>query len=138
MATAETLTVNLNDLPEVVNISVPIGNSYRRQWTFERDTGTAAAVSLTSVTWTLIISTDRDGTVKLSKTTTAVWTASGVYIDSAAAGQLTVYVLASDVTTLAVGSWFYQVVATFPSGHADFPSLVKTLFEGTFTVVKDT
>jgi hypothetical protein len=134
MATAETITIDLNSLPQTENISLPLGDSYRRQWALERDTGTAAAVSLTSVTWTLIVWDKQGGTAKLSKTTTAVWTASGVHVDSAAAGQFSVYVLAADVTALGVGDWYYEVEATFPAGHADFPSLVKTLFKGAFVV----
>ncbi len=138
MATAETLVVDLNSLPETVDVTAIIGDSYRRQWTLERDTGTATAVSLTGVTWTLIVSSDTDGTVKLSKTVTTVWTASGIKIDTAASGQFSVYVLAADTTTIGLGSWYYEVVATFGAAHADFPSMVKTLFKGRFTVLPNT
>lgn len=139
MATAKTHTVDVNQLPHVENISIPLGDSYRKLWTLQRDTGTAAAVSLTSVTWTLIVSDKRGGTALLSKTTTAVWTASGVYIDSAANGQATVYLLAADVTTIGVRSGaYYEVQATFPADHASFPSMVKTLIAGSLTVLEDT
>ena len=138
MADAQTYPVDVNDgLPYALNIAVPIGDSYRKPWALQRDTGTAAAVNLTGVTWTLIISTARNGPVKLSKTITTDWTASGIYIDSAAAGQFTVYVLAADVTALGVGPWYYEVEATFGASHADFPSMVKTLFRGTFNVTED-
>jgi len=139
MATAQTIEVDINDLPHTVNITVPIGDSYRRLWTLQRDTGTAAAVSLTSVTWTLIVSDKRGGTALLSKTTTSDWTASGIHVDTAASGTFTVYLLAADVTTIGVRAGaYYEVVATFPSGHTDFPSMVKTLLAGTLTVREDT
>jgi hypothetical protein len=139
MATAQTHSVDVNALPHIENISLPIGDAYRKLWTLQRDTGTAAAVSLTSVTWTLIVSDKRGGTELLSKTTTSDWTASGVHIDTAASGQFSVYLIGSDVTTIGVRSGaYYEVVATFPSGHADFPSMVKTLIAGSLTVREDT
>jgi len=138
MATADIITVGLNALPHPLSISIPIGDSYRKQWTLQRDTGTAAAVSLTGITWSFIVSTTQDGTAELSKTTTADWTASGIHVDTAAGGQFTVYLLAADVTTLAKGDHYYEVVATFASDHADFPSMVKTLFAGALTIKSDT
>ena len=139
MATAETKTVQVNDLPQVVNITVPIGDSYRKLWTLQRDTGTAAAVVLTDVTWTLIVSTAPGGTVLLSKTVTTDWLTSGIHVDTAASGQFSVYILAADVTTIGLRSAaYYEVVATFPAAHAQFPSLVKTLFAGRLTVLEDT
>lgn len=138
MATAETVEVDVNSLPLTVDIGVTIGDAYRKLWTLQRDTGTAAAVSLTDVTWTLIISTDTDGTVKLSKTVTTGWTASGIHVDTAASGQFSVYVLAADVATLTAGDYYYEVVATFGSSHSDFPSVVKTLFNGRFSVRPNT
>lgn len=139
MATAQTHSVDVNALPHIENISLPLGDSYRKLWTLQRDTGTAAAVSLTDVTWTLIVSDKRGGTALLSKTTTTDWTASGVHIDTAASGQFSVYLIGSDVTTIGVRSGaYYEVVATFPSGHADFPSMVKTLIAGSLTVREDT
>ena len=139
MATAETIEVQVNDLPYTVNISVPIGDSYRRLWTLKRDTGSAAEVSLTGVMWTLIVSTMRGGTAVLSKTTTADWTASGIHVDTAASGTFTVYILAADTADIGVhAGYYYEVVASFPIGHADFPNMVKTLLSGTFTVREDT
>jgi len=139
MATAETIEVQVNDLPYTVNIGVPLGDSYRRLWTLKRDTGTAVVVDLTSVTWTLIISDKPGGTAVLSKTTTSDWTASGIHVDTAASGTFTVYILAADTADIGVhAGYYYEVVASFPSGHADFPSMVKTLLAGTFTVREDT
>lgn len=139
MATAETVEVDLNSLPHTVNISLPIGDAYRKLWTLKRDTGTAAVVDLTDVTWTLIVSTQRGGTAVLSKTTTSAWTASGIHVDTAASGTFTVYILAADITAIGVHTgYYYEVVATFPAGHVDFPSMVKTLFAGSFTVREDT
>jgi hypothetical protein len=138
VATAQTYQVDGNDLPLTVDVTVPVGDSYRKLWTLQRDTGTAAAVSLTSVTWTLKVSDIPDGTSKLSKTTTTDWTASGIHVDTAASGTFSVYLLAADVTTLGVGTYYYEVEATFPAAHSDFPSMVKTLFRGTLNVVSDT
>lgn len=140
MAQAQTIEVQVNALPHTQDISIPLGDSYRKLWTLQRDTGSAAAVSLTSVTWTLIVSSQQGGTVLLTKTTDTDWTVSGIHVDSAAAGQFSVYLLAADVTTY-IGvrdGAYYEVVATFPAGHADFPGMVKTLLAGAVTVREDT
>ena len=133
------VSVNINDLPHDVAIKIPVGDSYRALYTLQRDTGTTAAVDLTGVTWSLIISGQRSGTALLTKTTTAAWTASGIYVDSAAAGQFTVYVLAADCTTIGtLQRGYYEVVATFPADHAAFPSMEKTLLAGSVTIAADT
>lgn len=139
MASAQTIEVAVNALPHVVDISVPLGDSYRKLWTLKRDTGSAAVVDLTSVTWSLIVSSAQGGTALLTKTTTTDWTASGIHVDTAASGTFSVYLLAADVTTLGVRDGaYYEVVATFPAAHADFPSMVKTLLAGAVTVREDT
>ena len=133
-----TLPVDVNS-PYVLDISLLHGKSYRRLWTLERTSTVTAAVSLTGVTWTLkIYDAPSGGTAKLSKTTTADFTASGIYVDSEANGQFTVYLLAADVETfLPPGSYYYEVTATFGASHADFPSQVKTLLKGSLTITAD-
>jgi hypothetical protein len=138
VATAQTYQVDSNNTPLTHDITRLVGNSYCKSWTLQRNTGTAAAVSLTSVTWTLIVSDIPDGTVKLSKTTTTDWLASGIHVDTAASGQFSVYILAADTTTLGVGSYYYEVTATFPAAHADWPSQVNTILRGTLNVVANT
>jgi hypothetical protein len=134
---ATTIAIDINDLPLELDCTVLHGDSYRGLWTLQRQSSSGtAAVSLTSVTWTLMVyDQPTGGTVKLSKTTTAVWTASGVYVDSPANGQFTVYLLSTDVEGLAAGNYYYEVAATFPAAHADFPSMVKTLLKGQLTIV---
>jgi len=134
-----TKTIDINALPYVCNVDLRVGDSYRKLWTLQRqtDASTTAAVSLTSVTWTLKVSDYQGGTSTLSKTTAADWTASGVHVDTAASGTFSVYLLAADVTTIGVGRHYYEVEATFPAAHADFPSMVKTLIAGTLHVTDD-
>jgi hypothetical protein len=134
---AETHTVDINDLPLELDAEIIHGDSYRKLWTLQRQSGsTTAAVSLTSVTWTLLLyDQPTGGTVKISKTTTAVWTASGIYVDSAANGQFTVYLLDTDLAALSAGRYYYEVTAKFPAAHADLPSMVKTLLKGSLTIV---
>ena len=132
------VSVNINDLPHEEAINVPRGDSYRKLWTLQRDTGSTAAVDLTDVTWSLVISDGRGGTALLSKTTTADWTASGIYVDAAASGQFTVYVLAADCTTIGTRQRaYYEVRATFPADHAAFPSMVKAILAGSVTIAAD-
>jgi len=135
-----TKTIDINALPYVCNVDLRVGDSYRKLWTLQRQTTAGAAgsaVDLTSVTWTLKVSDYQGGTSTLSKTTTNVWTASGVHVDTAASGTFSVYLLAADVTTIGVGRHYYEVEATFPAAHADFPSMVKTLIAGTLHVTDD-
>jgi hypothetical protein len=132
-----TITVDINDLPLELNAEVIHGDAYRKLWTLQRQSSAGtAAVSLTNVTWALMVyDQPSGGTVKLSKTATAVWTASGIYVDSAANGQFTVYLLSTDVQGLCAGNYYYEVTATFPAGHADLPSMIKTLLKGQLTIV---
>jgi hypothetical protein len=132
--------VEINALPHTADIVVPLGDRSRTLWALYRDTGSAAVVDLTSVTWTLNVSSAQGGTSLLSKTTASDWTASGIHVDTAASGTFSVYLLAADVTTY-IGvrdGAYYEVVATFPAAHADFPSMVKTLLAGSVTVREDT
>ena len=97
-------TVDIEHLPLEHDIAHQAGDAYRKLWTLERTaTAETAAVALTDVTWALVIAdAPSGGTAKLSKATTAVWTASGIYVDSAANGQFTVFVTAADADTF----WF--------------------------------
>ena len=134
MATAKVYAVDSNSTPEGVDILRPLGNSYRHLWTLQRDTGTPAAVSLASVTWTFVVY-NAAGTAVLSKTTTTDWTASGIHVDTAATGQFSVYLTAADCTTLGrCTDYSYQVTATFPAGHTDYPSIVNTILAGSVTI----
>jgi hypothetical protein len=133
-----TRTIGINELPLLENISIYEGNTYRQMWALWRETapGTSAVSVLTGVTWVLrIYSLPEEGTSKLSKTTTTDWTASGIYVDNAATGQFSVYILAADMAALTPGVWFYEVIATFPVGHPDFPSQVRTLLNGQIAVL---
>lgn len=134
-----TKTIDINALPYVCNVDLRVGDSYRKLWTLQRqtDASTTAAVSLTSVTWTLKVADYQGGTSTLSKTNTTTWTSSGVHVDTAASGTFSVYLLAEDVTTIGVGRHYYEVEATFPAAHLDFPSMVKTLIAGTLHVTDD-
>jgi len=130
-----TFTVELGQLPMRRDVQVADGDAHRDYFTLQVD---GTATSLTDATWTLIISDHPGGTATISKTTTSNWTASGIKIDDAAAGQFTVSVVPADVTTLTPGEHYYEVTATFPEGHDTLPSAVKTILHGKFVVREDT
>ena len=132
-------TVDAKNLPELENITVQQGCSYRELHTLKRETDTAtAAVSLASVTWSLkIYDAPSGGTSKLAKATTNDFTASGIYVDSAADGQYTVHLLAADTAALTPGTYYYEVTAVFPAGSTDFATLTLPLLKGTLTVLPD-
>ncbi|MEN6545333.1 MAG: hypothetical protein ABFE07_04760 [Armatimonadia bacterium] len=130
-------TVDIEHLPLEHDIAHQAGDAYRKLWTLERTATSTAAVALTDVTWALVIAdAPSGGTAKLTKATTAVWTASGIYVDSAANGQFTVFVTAADIAaSLPAGDYWYHVKATFPAGSTDFASMPLTLLAGKFTVL---
>ena len=132
-------SVDVENLPVQEDITILHGKSYRKLHTLKRETDAATGpVSLASVTWSLkIYDAPAGGTSKLAKTTTSDWTASGIYVDSAADGQYTVHLLAADVEALTPGTYYYEVVAVFPAGSADFATLTLPLLKGTLTVLPD-
>lgn len=88
----------------------------------------------TSATWTLTVSDVQGGTALLSKTSTAAWTTSGVYVEDAVTGYVHVVVCAADVTALGPGDYYYQVTVALPASHAYRPSWTQCLLAGTFKV----
>lgn len=133
-----TKELDFMDLPLRVDLSLRKGDAYRQGWTLKADTGSGAtAIDLTNVTFTLGVD-DEDGTSKLTGTEdTATWTDSGVNVDSAAAGQITLCLASADAGALDAGEYTYEVKATWAAGDASWPSLVKTLFAGRLTIESD-
>lgn len=129
-----TYPVDVGKLPHVRNVEVSDGDDHRDYFTVQVN---GTATDLTSATWALRIADRQGGTVSVSKTTTSAWTTTGVKVDDASAGQITVVVAAADVTTLAPGRHYYEVVCTFPAAHSSFPSMTKTILAGEFRVKKD-
>ena len=137
MATAKTYKITEENVTQVINIKMPIGDAYRHRYTLQRDTGTASAVTLVGVAWAMTVSDKRGGTAVLEKTTTTDWTATGVHVDTATSGEFSVFVLPADCTTLTTGEGWWELEATFDSTHADFPSMVSTIMHGALTVESD-
>lgn len=135
----ETKELDFMDLPVRIDLSLRKGDSYRQGWTIKADTGAGAtAIDFTNVTFTLGID-DEDGTSKVTGTEdTTSWTKSGVSVDDADAGQITLCLAAADAGALAAGEYTYEVKATWSAGDASWPSLVKTLFAGRLTIEPDT
>jgi hypothetical protein len=133
------MAVDVENLPELHDITIQQGTSYRKLHTLQRETDTAtAAVSLASVTWSLkVYDAPSGGTAKLTKSTTSSFAASGIYVDSAADGKYTVHLLAADVEALAPGTYYYEVTAVFPAGSTDFATLTLPLLKGMLTVLPD-
>jgi hypothetical protein len=101
------------------------------------ESGTATALDLTSATWTFEVAEEPGDDTTVSKTTTATWTASGVKVVDADAGQIAIVLVATDIATLTAGqSYRYQVTATMPAANADLPSMVWAVVEGALNVVQ--
>jgi len=133
-----TIVVDVNDgVPQTLDIKIPIGDAYRKLCTLQRDTGSAVAVNLTGVTYAMTISDHRGGTAELSLAATEDWTASGVHVDTAASGEFSIYILGSDCTDLETGKHWWELELTFPSDHAQFPNMVKTIYQGTCEICAD-
>lgn len=127
------------DLPQRIDLSLRKGDAYRQGWTLKADTGSGAtAIDLTNVTFVLGID-DEDGTSKVTGTEdTTSWTKSGVSVDDADAGQITLCLASADAGALTAGEYTYEVKATWAAGDASWPSLVKTIFAGRLTIEPDT
>jgi hypothetical protein len=101
------------------------------------ESGTATVLDFTSATWTLKVAEEPGETAVLSKTTTSLWTTSGVKVIDADAGQIAIVLVASDIATLTAGqSYRYQVTATMPAANADLPNMVWAVVEGILNVVQ--
>ncbi len=101
------------------------------------ESSTATALDFTSATWTFEIAEEPGDAATISKTTTSLWTTSGVKVVDADAGQIAIVLVASDIASLTAGqSYRYQVTASMPAANADLPSMVWAVVEGTLVVVQ--
>lgn len=130
---ADRTDVKLEELPMQLSLTRTQGKEVRYPLTLQLDTGSGyAAIDLTSVTYTLVVSSNRGGTAVLSKTVTTDWTTSGVKVIGASTGQITILIIAGDTTSLE-GTYYYEVGLTFPSDHADLPSFSDVFVAGWLT-----
>lgn len=133
----DTVIIDDRDLPEDRPAEVVDGCDYRDALHLQVLTESGPpAVDLvcTSATWTLVVSDEQGGTALLTKTSTAAWTTSGVYVEDAPTGYVHVVVCAADVATLGPGDYYYEATVTLPAGHAYLPSRKLCLVCGTLTV----
>jgi len=129
-----TIVCQFRDAPFRRDVRVAGGDGHRDPLSIQLND---AALDLTDVTWALRISDHPGGAASVTGAAVADWTESGVYLDSASDGQVTVWVAETDTTALGAGEYWYELVATFPGDHSLLPSLTKTLIAGAFRVVQD-
>ena len=130
-----TYPCELRRAPFQRDIELPDGNGHMDKLTLQLN---STALVLTSVSFALTVSDDRGGTSELTGAAVADTSgSSGIIVDDAEAGQITLWLAPADVTALGEGVHYYQVVATFPADHAELPNLVRCLIAGELEITED-
>jgi hypothetical protein len=127
--------IDIRETPYRHDIEVTADSSERRWMTFRlrTDEGVAALV-LTGVSYMLKVSTAPGGDQLVSATTITDWTSSGVMVDDAIGGELSIWLTAADIALCGVGEHYWSLSATFPADHEKLGGYVRTLVHGTLRV----
>jgi len=91
-------------------------------------------IALTSVTYALTVSTARGGTSVLTAAGGGAYSATGIVETDATNGRFCIYIAGADTGALGVGTYFLNLVLTFPSGHASFAYDVTPVLAGYLTI----
>jgi hypothetical protein len=120
-----------------VDLTATTGNDLR--WPLALDVidtaGATQDLDVTSCTWALRIAATKGGTAALSGTVTTSWTTTGIKVDTAASGYVTLVITKADVATLTADStYYYSIQAVTPATQTYIPSMTLNLFEGSLFV----